>query len=280
MAVDFLYIGPDKAGSTWLDNVLREHPCVNLPRSKELFYFDRYYDLGAEWYESQFKSPESKGLLRRGEISHDYLFSAIAAKRIYEYNPDIKLIVNLRNPVERAVSSYKYLRLQGRTRMPFSSAVRELPEIIDHGRYFHHVETYLGYFDRSQIFLGDFDTLKNDPRRYIGQLLAHIGLTADCDLKLESSQRNESREARAPRLISSLRIIADYARAVGRPEIVAAVKNNRLVSGLLFSRAVQNEDEAICESDLKYIRSVLYSDVESISGLASVDYLEKWGFNK
>lgn len=52
---NFLYIGPDKAGSSWLHEVLIQHPEVFLSEAKDLYFFDRYYDRGMAWYASQFR---------------------------------------------------------------------------------------------------------------------------------------------------------------------------------------------------------------------------------
>ncbi len=52
---NFMYIGPDKAGSSWLHEVLLIHPQVYMPVAKDLYFFDRYYDRGMSWYLSQFE---------------------------------------------------------------------------------------------------------------------------------------------------------------------------------------------------------------------------------
>ena len=51
---NFLFIGPDKAGSSWLFRVLGSHPEVYLSPAKDIYYFDRYYDRGIDWYLSRF----------------------------------------------------------------------------------------------------------------------------------------------------------------------------------------------------------------------------------
>ena len=57
---DFIYIGPDKAGSSWLHEVLLEHPQVFLTPAKGLYFFDRYYDRGLPWYVSQFDAARDR----------------------------------------------------------------------------------------------------------------------------------------------------------------------------------------------------------------------------
>lgn len=53
--LDFVFIGSDKAGSTWLFNFLKSHNEVFVPAAKDLYYFDKYYQLGERWYQRQFR---------------------------------------------------------------------------------------------------------------------------------------------------------------------------------------------------------------------------------
>jgi len=280
--VDFLYIGPDKAGSTWLDGVLRQHRSIVMPKSKELFYFDRYYNLGDNWYRSQFSPGHINDSGRRlGEISHDYLYSEDAAKRIFQHNSAVRLIVNLRNPIDRAVSAYRYLKLQGRTFSSFDKAILEHSEIIDHGRYYKYISMYLKYFDRSQIYFGDFQDLTDQPRLYVNEVLDHIGVESDCELSPERQNKNSFRYARAPHLNKFLRSVASGARAIGRPELVTAVKTSRLVNWALFSSITADPASDVVSLDSReYIRLRVLDDAVKLSEIASVDYVKKWDFDK
>ena len=98
----FLYIGTSKAGSTWLFNALSVHPEVYLASNKGLYYFDQHFDNGEEWYLDQFAAADSRPA--RGEISHSYLSSPEAPSRIAALNSQVRLLVCLREPVDRALS--------------------------------------------------------------------------------------------------------------------------------------------------------------------------------
>ena len=77
----FLFVGADKCGSTWLFKVLQQHPQCFVPAAKDIYFFDRYYGRGLQWYASFFSSaPRSARAI--GELSHDYLYSEQAAERI------------------------------------------------------------------------------------------------------------------------------------------------------------------------------------------------------
>jgi hypothetical protein len=94
---NFIYIGPDKAGSSWLHEVLFQHPEVFLTEAKDLYFFDRYFDRGLSWYRNQFRraTPEHRVV---GEVCQDYLFEPEAAKRIRDCLGEINLMVTLREP--------------------------------------------------------------------------------------------------------------------------------------------------------------------------------------
>ena len=87
---DFLFVGTGRAGSNWVFEVLREHPEVFLPANKGTFFFNRFYDLGVDWYESFFAG-KCEGQIA-GEVCEDYLASEVAIERIYKYRSDMRLI--------------------------------------------------------------------------------------------------------------------------------------------------------------------------------------------
>ena len=101
---DFLGIGVQKGGTTTLQCLLEQHPGAFLPAAKELHYFSLHYALGEDWYRQQFTGamPDQ----RCGEITPYYLFHPAVPSRIQALLPKARLIVLLRDPVERALSQY------------------------------------------------------------------------------------------------------------------------------------------------------------------------------
>lgn len=110
----FLIIGAAKCGTTSLYNYLMQHPQVLSCFTKEVHYFDYYYHRGVNWYRSHFPLQSeaqrcglSNGALcMTGESSPYYLAHPLAPERIKRDLPGVKLICMLRNPVDRAISSY------------------------------------------------------------------------------------------------------------------------------------------------------------------------------
>ena len=108
---DFLGLGVQKGGTTTLQRLLEQHPGVYLPPAKELHYFSLHYAAGVSWYRAQFASARFDQ--RCGEITPYYLFHPEAPGRIQRLLPQARLIVLLRDPVERALSQYFHSRRLG-----------------------------------------------------------------------------------------------------------------------------------------------------------------------
>src|SRR5262249_23883612 len=102
----FLGLGAQKCASTWLHRIVAEHPQVAMPTVKELDFFSNHYDRGYRWYESQF--PAVDGDMRTGEVSPSYFHDIRVPARVRAYAPEMKLIVTLRDPVERALSNHRH----------------------------------------------------------------------------------------------------------------------------------------------------------------------------
>jgi hypothetical protein len=107
----FLIIGAQKAGTTSLQEYLCQHPKIKCAKDKEVgfFSYDMLYERGYKWYSKQFSQLNWPGTLLF-EATPEYLFFKDASDRILQFDPLIKLIILLRNPVSRALSSWNMYR--------------------------------------------------------------------------------------------------------------------------------------------------------------------------
>jgi len=116
IAPSFLIIGSQKAATTSLHYYLKQHPLIKTPKQKEIRFFcvDKKYKKGVEHYHSFFKFKsrhlETNKPYISFEATPENMYFPYCAERIKAYNPDIKLIVSLRNPVNRAYSAWNMLR--------------------------------------------------------------------------------------------------------------------------------------------------------------------------
>ena len=134
---DYLIVGTQRGGTTSLQNALSEHPNITSARlRKGVHYFDTDYDRGPDWYRLQFPTRMYAGLVQRrtggplrvGEASPYYMFHPLAPERIERDLPGVKLIVLLRDPVERALSHHKHEVRRGHEPLDLEAALDAEPD--------------------------------------------------------------------------------------------------------------------------------------------------------
>ncbi|MFB6357168.1 MAG: sulfotransferase [bacterium] len=200
MGPDFIGIGAQRAGTSWIYACLYEHPEVCAPR-KELHFFsrDRNWSKGRDWYEKQFKECSSNQTI--GEWSTSYLTEAHTAQRIREYYPDVRITVSMRNPVDRAFSQYKNDIMDGQLNpeTSFEEALESDKKYVEMSRYKQHLERYFERFDEEQIGLFIYEDGKNDPETFIRSIYDFLGVN---DRFTPSMLHEQVNPGRAPRFNS------------------------------------------------------------------------------
>lgn len=196
----FLIIGAQRAGTTTLYGNLAQHPDIRPPMRKEVHYYSVHYERGANWYRAHF--PLSIGLAhdwQTFEATPYYLFHPMAPSRILQDLPDARLIVILRDPVDRAASHYRMNMARGNEHLSFEEAIQEephrvptsigdlssgSPELMRHrlysymarGRYDEQLERWFSFFDRSRFHIVDFADLARDLRGTIASAAKFLEL--------------------------------------------------------------------------------------------------------
>ncbi|MEH7381665.1 sulfotransferase domain-containing protein [Bacillus sp. JJ1533] len=123
---DFLIIGAQKCGTTSLYNYLIKHPNVVPAKKKEVHFFDYQFEKGIAWYRKHFPLVfENNPNLITGEASPYYIFHPHAPQRISEMMPRVKIIVMLRNPVDRAYSHFQHEIRLGAETLSFEEAIEK-----------------------------------------------------------------------------------------------------------------------------------------------------------
>jgi len=153
----FLGIGVPKAATTWLYEVLDNHPDIWMPEhEREVHFFNRYYgDRGLDWYGQFFPSREEPTYQAIGEVTPSYLYcEEERIEAIASEVPSVqKLILMLRNPVDRLYSGYWFSRRVDNLDVTFREFMEERPTTLRWGRYAVHLKRWLQYFDREQFLV-------------------------------------------------------------------------------------------------------------------------------
>lgn len=177
MLPNFLVIGAPRAGSTWIHENLKLHPEIFVPtHKKEIHFFDWNYSKGTVFYENIFK--DAGKFKAVGEVTPSYLHKAEVAPRIKEHIPDVKLIVCLRNPVDRLYSRYwnSKAKYESNKDKSFEDKIRQKPEFIEEGYYDEHLSRYLSLFDREKILVLFFEDMTQDPAGFLKKIFSFLNV--------------------------------------------------------------------------------------------------------
>jgi hypothetical protein len=173
--LDFVAIGPQRTGTTWLYEMLRQHDDLYVPEAvKETMFFDRRYDRGIEWYASYFEN--SREGQQCGEVAPTYFDAPKVPERLYEVAPNCDIIISLRHPAERAFSLYLHHLKKGRVPRSFEKAVRDKPRIITAGYYATHIPRWRSQFGADRICFLFLEEIKSNPERVLGQICRQLGI--------------------------------------------------------------------------------------------------------
>lgn len=199
---DFVIIGAQKCGTTMLYKTLRRHPNVRPASTKEVHYFDLNFDKGIDWYRAHFPQPapgEGEEFIT-GEASPYYLFHPHAAARLARTIPRAKLILLLKNPVDRAYSHYQHRVRKGIETLGFEEAldaegqrlhgeVERMMEdesyhgfnhqhfsYLSRGVYVDQIPPWSGFFGRDQLLILKSEDLFDRPSDNLGHVLEFLKL--------------------------------------------------------------------------------------------------------
>lgn len=198
-APDFVIIGTQRGGTTSLHAYLRAHPDIETPAKKEIHFLTDRFERGAEWYIGQFPATIPAGSLV-GEATPYALFHPRAPQRLYEIAPNARIIVLLRNPVDRAYSHYLHERARGHESLSFEAAIaaeperlRELEEqlasgelpasdvhkrasYVARGRYARQLERWFTVFPQNQLLIAQSEDLYGDPAAATRRVTDFLGI--------------------------------------------------------------------------------------------------------
>ena len=190
--VTFLIAGVQKGGTTALYDYLADYPDVALSRVKEVHFFD---DEGIDWaradyaaYEANFPAAAGRPC---GEATPIYLYWRDSLERIRTYNPAMRLILLLRDPVQRAWSHWRMEYARGAEREPFAWCVRQGRQrlfaaepwgwhrefsYVERGFYGEQLEHAFGLFPREQVLVLRAEDLRADPALTLAAVRRFLGL--------------------------------------------------------------------------------------------------------
>jgi hypothetical protein len=206
----FLIVGPQRTGTTWLHQILVRHPEVFLSEPKELFFFSRIKDRGhpgfesatLDWYLAHFRDPwprwiakQLRSLVRfrsvyrprvRGEATASYAaLDPDVIDEIAVLRPDLKILLMVRHPVERAWSHAKKDLARNRGRQPSDVSEAEWqaffrdPYQMRCARYEENIANWKDRFGEANVFVGTFEEVDQQPAELLRRVTRFLGVSED-----------------------------------------------------------------------------------------------------
>ena len=228
MKVDFFIVGAPKSGTTSLYHYLDQHHDISMSIVKEPNYFsaeelkrqELYYKAKIiseiDEYNNLFERKKNNQLL--GEASVSYLFYSDVASKIKLYNPDAKIIILLRNPVERAYSHYNMDRRLGYVKEDLTKIINDssvknhslyYQQYIQLGQYYTQVKNYIDVFGRDNVCVMLYDHLKENNKKLTDKVISFLKLKEydgiDYDIPYNSSKNSDFKIVNFLYTLSSLR---------------------------------------------------------------------------
>ncbi len=200
-APDFLIIGARQSGTTDLYNFINKHPKM-VNKWNETHFFDHNFQQGVAWYKSQFDPrPEPDYIV--GDKSPYYFFDPKVPERVKSLYPNVKLLLILRNPIDRAYFQYWDLVRNDHEQLSFEDAIKAESQrmnekikknpkgkhsnrkktslirkysYVSRGIYVEQVKRWLAHFPKEQLMVISFEEFQKSPRKIMDKVFAFLGV--------------------------------------------------------------------------------------------------------
>lgn len=181
---NFILIGAQKAGTTSMRFYLEQHPQVFMATAQECHYFNREEYFGDErWYAQWFVGAAQYHAV--GEVTPDYDYYPAALKRIQQFDPDMKILYAVRDPVRRAISAYWMIRNYHHVDVPEIDialspgwALRYQPGLLERGHYSDVLDRIYRLFPKNQVLVYRLEDLRREPLKVLQRITNFIEVDA------------------------------------------------------------------------------------------------------
>jgi len=192
--ITFVVVGCQRCGTTWTDAALREHPQVFLPALKQTYFFDRNFERGMEWYLQRFDGIEANHDAV-GEVATGYCLPQ-AVPLMASNLPDVKVIMIMRHPVDRAYSNFQS-RCAEEGWSSFTEALDADEDLLARGRYIEQIDLLMEHYGRDRFLAVLYDDLNGDDRGFLKSILSFIDVDCGFESGLFGQRKNAAMFPRA-----------------------------------------------------------------------------------
>jgi hypothetical protein len=283
---NLILLGAQKSGTTAVYNWLSQHPDIfGNAAMKDFPFFCRpdYYDHGLDWFSRHFKGHAGQRYILHGYVHYLFLGDEVA-QRLFRYNPELKLLVLLRNPVERAFSGFLQARKTGdELTERFEEALQAdrqgklltLRERVDrsylsHGLYSNQLEQYLRYFPKSQIKVILYDKICASPKESCSEIFRFLRLDQGFEPKF--TKKNAYGKTRFSGIES---LIRKGVRSSSLRNILPLSMRSKIRDGLRALNTTAADKPEMEPETLKMLHDYYADEIDSLEKLTGLS-LENW----
>jgi hypothetical protein len=182
---DFVIIGAQKSGTTSLFYNLNKHPHIKMvcsnPKTNEMHFFNNEdtWAKGIDWYKGHFNHPNCL----QGEKTPEYFTDHVCHKRMASYIPKARLILLLRNPVDRAFSQWNHFnqiytvsKKWGWEKTDFENSIERNKSVLLRGIYIQHIRHLLNYYVHDMIYIGVAERIQKNPQYEFNAICLFLGV--------------------------------------------------------------------------------------------------------
>jgi hypothetical protein len=294
--VDFFVVGVARAGTTSLYNFLSKHPQLFLPKVKECNFFSdveslddraylspvpgKYHHMkiinSYDVYESLYREAANDNL--KGDVSPSYIWDRNTAKKIYEHNNDAKIIISLRNPIERAYSHYlMHFNTGYEKKSTFEEAIQDRKKNIWGGGnmylemslYYDQVKEYFNYFNEENIYIVIYEDWVSNIDDNINSLYEFLDVDPFSDFQFDEKY-NQTKNIKRRGLLNFFR------KKKIKPLLDKMISENlrhKIKEGFFESDV---RKEKLMPDTVERMKDFFKSDVEDMETLINKPLINKW----
>lgn len=267
-------IGVQKCMTSWIHALAGAHPDIVASTPKEVDFFSYYFDRGSRWYEGHF---QPKGANAIGfESSPSYFHDPRAPERLAGYRPDTRIVLLLRDPVERAYSNHLHEVVKGHIPpCAFSEGLANNPAYVEQGLYATHVSRWLDWFPRERMLILIAEEIVSDLGAAARRTYDFFGVDPEFQSGVLGEKRNDSDTARFPLLRETLRVGGDALRRAGLEEALIRMKRLPPIKAALNYNSVPARDQVppLSEEERARMIDLFASETERLAPLLGRDSL-------
>lgn len=295
MLPNFVIPGFSRAGTTWLYSVLRKHPDIYLPKKKEIGYYDQNSGKGLKWYRRHYDG--YCGERYAGDITPIYILRKDIAAKIKADLPDCKIIIILRNPVERLYSVYLRTFREKRLNYTFEELIthenflhfqeeeywdcQSCPDFVklNFQLYFDKVEQYVKVFGRSNVLILYYEDSEVNPAGYIERILDFLKLPSAPFIHQNNLSIHKKENATVdPKSLSLHRLVQGLSK-LGRKLNIKYIDFTVDYARDVYRKIMlDSQNIAVDEESRKKIELYFYEDIVQLSEFVNRDLIKHWGF--